>query len=387
MIHPVQVLMQSVRMVAVPLIAAAMLWHLALPVTAQEAGASLKVVIVQGMGAGQDKAKARDDALADAQRRAVEQGVGLYLNSETVVVNFELVSDTIYRDVRGYVHTYRVLQENYNAAEAMYWVKIEATVRNGRIEQDLDDLYQRLRVPGDPRIIVAIDQHAGSAPAVLAQDDVTEQLLDLGFKVLDYTRISIARERQALRLLREGRVDAVTAMALQDCADVVIVGTANARRPEKVAGDLDAYSCQATLDVKAISTDTGRILSAARGKAVGAGFSAATAEETALENAAKHWVKENLGKLVRAVVDPCKEYSLNLTGCTHAQATALEAALADSRFVRQVDLRAFDKGYAQLSVQYQGVVKNLGKEVAAIKSLRIEVESITANTIRAHIKR
>ncbi|MHB9105877.1 MAG: hypothetical protein ACYDCO_02375 [Armatimonadota bacterium] len=385
MIYPFEALMKSIRIVL--LIVAAMTWLLALPVLAVEADAGVKVVIVQGTGAGDDKAKARDDALADAQRRAVEQGVGLYIKSETVVVNFELISDTIYRDVRGYVHTYRVLQENYNTAEELYWVKIEATVRTGKIEKDLDDLYERLRVAGNPRIVVAIDQKAGSAPAELAQDNITEQLLDLGFKVLDATQLSIARERQALRMLVDGRIDAVTAMALQDCADIIIVGTATARQPEVVAGGGGAYSCQSTLDVKAISTDTGRIISAARGKAVGAGFSAESAEETALENAGKSWVKENLGKLVRAVVDPCKEISLNVTGCTHAQVTALEAALADSRFVRQVDLLAFDKGYAQLRVQYQGTVKMLGKDAAAIKGLRIEVESITANTIRAHIKR
>jgi len=388
MISTVKALNQSTRMFFIlPLMMSMFLWLPVVPLCAQDEGVSLKVVVVQGVGAGADKAKARDDALTDAQRRAVEQGIGLYIKSETLVVNLELISDTIYRNVKGYVHTYRILKENYNTDKDVYWVMIEATVRAGKIELDLDDLYVRLRVAGNPRVIVAIDQNAGSAPADLTQNEVTDKLVDLGFKVLDGEQLAVTRQRQALRMLRDGRIDAVTAMALQDCADVVIVGTANARRPETVPGDTAAYSCQATLDVKAISTDTGRVISAARGKAIGAGFSAESSEEIALENAAKSWVEGNLGKLVRAVVDPCKEYNVNITGCTHAQVEALDSALADLRFVRQTDLIAFDKGYAQLSVQFQGTIKMLSKEIAAVHGLRIEVESVTANTIRAHVRR
>ncbi|MEI6520860.1 MAG: hypothetical protein WCO98_12600, partial [bacterium] len=73
-----------------------------------DADTEMKTVTAQGVGIGADKAKARDEAIQDAQRKAVEQGVGLYIKSETVVANFTLVSDNIYKEAAGYVHAYNI---------------------------------------------------------------------------------------------------------------------------------------------------------------------------------------------------------------------------------------------------------------------------------------
>ena len=58
------------------------------------------IVKVEGVGAIQNGnyAKARDEAIWDAQRRAVEKGVGVMLASETVVANAQLLS-------RQHIHT------------------------------------------------------------------------------------------------------------------------------------------------------------------------------------------------------------------------------------------------------------------------------------------
>ncbi len=121
-------------------------------------------------------------------------------------------------------------------------------------------------------------------------------------------------------MLRDGHDEAVSAMALQDRADIIIIGTAASQPAEAVPGDNATYSCQASVDVKAISTDTGQIIAATRGKSVGAAFTAANASETAMELAAKNWVEKNLGKLVREAVDPCHDFTLTLTGCSHEPA-------------------------------------------------------------------
>ncbi len=88
--------------------------------TMAAAAPEMKTVTATGIGSGTDKAKARDDAIFDAQRRAVEQGVGLYIKSEIAVENLQLLSDDIYTKAGGYVHTYKVLSEGYNAAGYLY---------------------------------------------------------------------------------------------------------------------------------------------------------------------------------------------------------------------------------------------------------------------------
>ena len=180
---------------------------LAVPGFAQGAVPAVKTVLAKGTGAGEDRAKARDEALQDAQRRAVEQGVGLFVKSETMVANLTLLSDTIYTKAAGYVRTYKVVQENYNADKSLYWVMIEAEVAAGQIEDDLDTLWERLKLAANPRVIVDITPDAQDESG-LAGTALTARLVELGFAVYDAAQVQAVKEREALKLLRDGHADA-----------------------------------------------------------------------------------------------------------------------------------------------------------------------------------
>ncbi len=69
------------------------------------------------------------------------------------------------------------------------------------------------------------------------------------------------------------------------------------------------------------------------------------------------------------------------------QLDALDDALADSRFVRKTDVISYDNNYAQMSVQYEGSVNTLAREMEAAKGVQVKVENMTRRTIRAHMKR
>ena len=60
---------------------------------------------------GEDVANARDKAIADAQRKTVEQAIGAMVSSETVTENFELISDKILSRSSGYVRNYKIIVE------------------------------------------------------------------------------------------------------------------------------------------------------------------------------------------------------------------------------------------------------------------------------------
>ena len=61
-----------------------------------------KDILAEGVGAvvAGNQAKARDEALRDAMRKAIEQAVGTVISSETIVENFQLLSDRIYTQPR-----------------------------------------------------------------------------------------------------------------------------------------------------------------------------------------------------------------------------------------------------------------------------------------------
>ena len=58
-----------------------------------------------------DVSMARDKAIEDALRKAVEQAVGAMVSSETVTQNYELLSDKILSKSKGYVRSYKIATE------------------------------------------------------------------------------------------------------------------------------------------------------------------------------------------------------------------------------------------------------------------------------------
>jgi len=187
-----------------------------------------------------------------------------------------------------------------------------------------------------------------------------------------------------LKMLRDGRENAAAIMALQDRADILIYGKVTVKDPVFIETyGANTYSCDVYIDLKSVSTDTAHVISSRRVKAIGAALNESSVREDGIEKAAQAWVRENTGKLVRAVVDPCKEYVLEFSDCSNNDVISLDGKLAESRFVRKTDLMAFDKGFAQLSVQFQGSIKMLSKELAGIKG--VEVDGVTANKIRIHV--
>jgi hypothetical protein len=47
----------------------------------------------------------------DTPTEALEQAVGTFISSETVVENYEVLSDRIYSKAEGYIAEYKVLRE------------------------------------------------------------------------------------------------------------------------------------------------------------------------------------------------------------------------------------------------------------------------------------
>ena len=114
---------------------------------------------------GKDVAQARDKAIDDARRKAVEQAIGSMVSSETVTENFQLISDKILSKSSGYVRRYKILSEG-SSEEGLYQVSIEAMVQKGVLNSDLQGVLAILKAKKMPRVLVMItEQNIGGAPA------------------------------------------------------------------------------------------------------------------------------------------------------------------------------------------------------------------------------
>ncbi|MBI5750497.1 MAG: hypothetical protein HZA00_15380 [Nitrospinae bacterium] len=86
-------------------------------------------VTTEGVGAiKEDIADARRSAIDDALRIAVEQAKGVLVSVETEVQEYALVRDEVATRCKGFIKTYKILNENKDDKEKLYRISINAIV-------------------------------------------------------------------------------------------------------------------------------------------------------------------------------------------------------------------------------------------------------------------
>ena len=127
---------------------------------------------VEASGLGAD----HDEALRQALRSAVEQSIGIFLKTETVVENYELISDKILSHSRGYVKTFDILSEGPQGD--VYHLKLAAVVVVKELENTLVEmkLFSR-EVKGESLFGNAFIQIAARKSGAALYEDLRETLI------------------------------------------------------------------------------------------------------------------------------------------------------------------------------------------------------------------
>lgn len=149
----------------------------------------------------------KEQALATAMRRAVEQGVGTMVKSSTTVVDSALVDDKILSHSKGYVTGYKIVKEQKNGEE--FVITITATVNDKILKDDIDSLKILTKAVGNPRILVAFSSK--SKDKIFRDKEFTEEiyngivesLTDKQFRVVD----KAAAERFSMQQAETHEID------------------------------------------------------------------------------------------------------------------------------------------------------------------------------------
>src|SRR5512146_2608199 len=148
-----------IRSVKISVILILILFASAFSARAQET----KTVTAEGVAAIQGNAKdiARDAAIEDAQKRAVEQAIGIMIDSQTQVENYQLISDKILSQTKGYISRYNVTGETQEGP--LLRVRITADVSLGKLNDDLSTIGILLGQMHKPRTMIMIaEQNIGN---------------------------------------------------------------------------------------------------------------------------------------------------------------------------------------------------------------------------------
>jgi len=153
-----------------------------------------KVVTAKGLSFFEPgrEAIAREKALDEAKRSAVEKAVGTTIESRTAVEDYQVVKDQILSRSAGYLKNINILEENKTDL-GTYEVKIEAEVEIPALVDDLDRFKKIVKWQKNPRISVSIEPGLKNDYLPAAQKAVnllTEKLKHDGFIVFKYSENS-----------------------------------------------------------------------------------------------------------------------------------------------------------------------------------------------------
>ena len=224
---------------------------------------------------GEEK-QAKDEALRNAMKSAVEQGVGTMLTSETEVENFQVVSDNILKKSKGVIKSYRILREGAVDNGVNYEVIISAVVDDDLLDSSLESFRLMQQLTGRKTVFVVYNPSVqGELPLnkengndfQVIKTGLTELITafnDRRFEVIDPDVLAENFEDQEkMALANEADFeDVVSELSAKYGAQYYVVFTLMASNTER--GKIS--EAQAIINAKLYNTGTGKIISTIEGK-------------------------------------------------------------------------------------------------------------------------
>lgn len=372
------------------------------------AQAQMQTVTADGMASVQgNPAIARDHAVQDALRKAVEQAVGTMVASETLVENFQVVRDNIYNKSQGYVKEYKIVKES--PGTDLYAVTITATVSTENLKNDLGALGLLIARVGKPRTLFMIaEQNVGqeillywwgwwgrgggafagqSVEMAVSETVLKEEFLNRGFNVIDISAVTGKFEISNAYRIADLTDTGAREIGRKMGAEIIVKGKALAKEGPRTAGS-SVGSYLADITLSAVRVDNGQVLASVRGNAAARHVAQHVGGNQAIENASRQ-VADKLVEQITA------KWTAEMSGGQLIQLTIKglggmkdlvkikEFLKGKVRGVQNVIQRSFEHGEAVLEVDAKSSAQQIGDELASkpIQGLDLDITAATGNTL------
>ena len=359
-----------------------------------------KTVSAEGVAAVQQNAVdiARDAAIEDAQKRAVEQAIGIMIDSQTQVENFQVISDKILSQIKGYITRYNVTSETREGV--LLRVRINAEVSLGKLNSDLSAIGVLMGQMHKPRTMIMIaEQNMGSevnAWWVGSETDVSvvensfmDKFTEKGFAFIDHETASKEIKIAAAYRVRDLTAGQAKTLAQQTDAEVVIIGKAVAKLYGEVGGGMK--SAQADLSARAVRTDTGQVIATSTQHAAAVHISDVSAGTEALRKVANLAADDMMTKILAIYskeTGGTRPVSITITGLNKIQFVKFKDVLRNQvRGIKDLHERSFTNSAAKIEVDSKTSAQALSDELVLkdFGTFSVEVLNSTANTLELKV--
>ena len=294
----------------------------------------------------------KEDAIKQAQRTAVESAVGVFVQSETEIENYQLKKDRILSRTQGYVTRFDILKQW--EAESIFHCKIKATVSLDKIKDDLLAMKILLSSMDRPKIVIIIEEEYTAIDKIavkmgeqenkpddianisvkqygmsdlqmrLAETELTSILTSKGFDIVDQAQLNRIQDQDMARQALAGNIDAVKSLGLDYGAQYMILGKTIVQDAGEVVAGTGLRSLQASLQIRIIMTRTGLILGSVVKTGVAAHISPLNGTTQAIKKAVKQAVDDYI---IDTITNSFQDYlnngapiKVNITGVSNFKA-------------------------------------------------------------------
>ena len=327
----------------------------------------------------------RQNAIEDAMRNAVKEAMGTIINIEHQVEIESFVYKKILSQTSGYIEKYNVNTEEEKSG--IYRVQIEATVKLGKVRDDIeafDLLMKRNQVPRlmvmamprtDSQVTSVGRQYVDSASGV-----VEEVFLKSNFLIVDVNQ-HISKQNLARA---SANTNKLVALARDTGAELLVL--TNAARYFERNRSLYGSNYQifrSDVQLRVIETGTGRVIySGSRQGEPSASMDPIYDSSRELANAAI----ESILQKWSSDFNNATTYKLTIANVDFNVLEKLERKIRNLSDVENLYRRAFDAGQGRFDIEYRGTANDLIKQLTNFNSPGLSIIGMSSQTIETVVR-
>ncbi|MBI5723343.1 MAG: hypothetical protein HZA50_05250 [Planctomycetes bacterium] len=356
-----------------------------------------KEVTVVGNGMSEE------EAMRDAMRKALEEGAGTYISSQTQTKDFAIVKDTVLAKAAGFILSKEVLSKN-KTDEGIWVIKMKAVVSIQRVVDTWGAVTVLLEQMGRPKIMIYLKETIDAKP----QDDsavqtvLENQLLKSGFVLVNKKQMDEIQRKEAEVAAAENKPDKLLQIAKKFGAQILITGSADAVLfQNKTVSGMEVSIYTAVAKVFCYRSDTGQSMATINKRATGNHRAPQMAANKSLELINLDHNEPDTGQMTRGLAPELTEDILNfwqevlagrgdakfeISGIEFGDVEKVETELKKMKPVKAVNSGEFDNNIITFTLQLDCQAKDIAKDISKVIK-QIKITSVSGNVIKAEWKK
>ncbi len=296
-------------------------------------------------------------AVKAALRQAIEQQIGIMVDSRSYVANYKLIYDRVYTQSDGYIKSYTVLE--HSVTNGIHTAKVQADVQEQKLSAALGSLAQKKAVIGmnmqDPRIgVLSMDRQGRSYPTV--ENCVINGLTSQGFsRVVDMGQINNAQRRQLLAAQFSGDKSLWQSIKVQAAVDYLVT-TQVELSVNRIA---HLQKTVASIAVRMVNTNTGEVVYAGNFSGKSPRYNTSGGIDEALAAASQGIAKAVGEAALNKAANPSQHITLVVTQGKWGSIAELSNYLSGIPGIRNVYVRGTSFGNTIVNVDFNGTAHDL----------------------------